>query len=144
MESQTQSSVLKRWSLFLYAAGLWNIGVATQALVPDLHARLFLRGRTTLDDPVAMFYMQLALGVVGLFGVGYIVVGLNPLENRAIIGLGIAGKVFAFLSLVGVWWREIASDSALVLGFGDLLWAVGFSFFLARTRDARQVRVAGL
>jgi hypothetical protein len=112
---------------------MWNIGIASQALVPDLHARLLLQSGGPLDE-VATFYLQLALAVVGLLGVGYIIVGLNPRENRAILGLGIAGKVIALVMLTGIWWRGIANVSALLLGIGDLLWAVGFVVCLATTR----------
>ncbi len=82
---------LRPWmSYLLRFAGCYNLLVGFGLLV--LYHEVFKT--IGLPKPDLLMYVQLVGILVALFGVGYWMVALNPIENRNVLMLGFLSKLF--------------------------------------------------
>ena len=130
--------------LFLLA-GLWNFVAASSALFFTRFAMGLFFGASayTGDYHQAMLFRAFGIAVL-LFGIGYTLVSRDPSRNRAVVWLGVAGKLAVF----GVFTHALVTDHATLMGWGvalgDLLWGFGFLWFLWATRhDVRVGQLVG-
>ena len=129
-------------NLFRLAA-LWNFGAALFGLfASQLAFELLFKEDAYVGDYHQLWLFRAFWAAVLLFGVGYLLISMNTSENRAIVWLGILGKV-TVLAFVA---HAFASDEATVLwmliAVGDFLWSLLFAWFLYATKG--QVRVSNL
>lgn len=89
-----------------------------------------------LELPNNTAYIHLTAAFVFVQGVGYWIVAQNPLANRGIVQMGIAYK-FAFASLAFYYLAigELLHPSFLVFGVLDMLFLIGFWWFLSQHRE---------
>lgn len=114
---------------------VWNWGAA--ALFAFAYQPLFaLLG---MPQPTQLFFLQGFCFAVFLFGAGYYWVGTNLTENRALVVLGIIGKVAVFLLLLGHSLEGSVHPLLISAGVVDLAFAAVFYRFLVVSRPHLQV-----
>jgi hypothetical protein len=128
----------RRWQTFFTLAGLYNFAAAAGGLfAPELMYQLMYQ----VSAPVGPAGTQDRMFVwvaVGLFGVGYMLVGRNPFRNHAVIVLGILGKSYAVIVWAGAWFIGKAGPTAMLAAVGDGLWVLGFCYGLWWLRQNRE------
>jgi hypothetical protein len=93
-----------------------------------------------LELPNNIAYIHLTAAFVFVQGVGYWIVARNPLANRGIVQMGIAYKfAFAALSFYYLAIGELLHPTFLVFGILDVLFLIGFWWFLSQAREAAAV-----
>ena len=115
------------WSGYFRLAALFNVAVALPMLVmPQLAA--ILLGDVSFNHPPLT---QLLAWLILSFGIGYWLVGRDPVGNRAIALLGTIGK----LGVVAIAWIGFGQGTTplvlALLTLADLVWAIGFLRFYA-------------
>ena len=116
-------------NLFRVAA-LWNWAIAAQVLFSSRKPKKDVKA--TNSDPI---YLQVAMSLVAVFGLGYFWVSRNLDKNRNIVKLAVIGKTIVFLVLLRLKLMGKASVLNLVAGIGDLIFAGLFTDFLLKTQD---------
>ena len=125
----------KRFATMFFAAALWNLAAGAPALVfyEQQFKFVFGEGAYTGDFHQALLFRSFALSVL-IFGVGYYTVSRDISQNRVIVWLGAVGKILVFAIFTDAFLRGHATMTGWVVSIGDLLWAVGFFWFLYKTR----------
>ena len=121
-----------RFTGILLFAGLWNICLATWALLfPEIFFQVFaFEGRGN-----GLEMRQIVLWAsVGITGIVFIVSGLNNARFRFIIAIAVPGKILAFLGSVNIFLTEQAGTGIIFIGLGDLLFTIPFIMYLRATR----------
>ena len=117
-----------RW--LFYSAAAFNFLAAVILFAPSgIAATLGLQ-----PAPVGGPYEAIMVAAIALFGIGYAWVGAKPAENRAIVKLGLLGKLAV---PAVVYSYALAGEANLVFALlvsGDLLYSIFFVAFL-RTSD---------
>lgn len=90
-----------------------------------------------LELPNNTAYIHLTAAFVFVQGVGYWIVARNPRANRGIVQMGIAYK-FAFAALAFYYLAigELLHPTFLVFGVLDVLFLIGFWWFLSQEPEA--------
>jgi len=89
-----------------------------------------------LELPNNIAYIHLTAAFVFVQGVGYWIVARNPSANRGIVQMGIAYKfAFAALSFYYLAIGELLHWTFLVFGILDVLFLIGFWWFLSQVRE---------
>jgi hypothetical protein len=121
---------LRPWMLYLLRfAGCYNLLVGVNLTV-FYHEMFKTFG---LPKPNLIMYVQLVGILVALFGVGYLLVAANPLQNRNLLLLGFLSKLFG--SIVGTGYVLLGKMPAvflLVLLFSDIIYLPFFWIILRR------------
>ena len=89
---------LKPWMFYLLAfAGCYNllVGLCLTVFYHEVFKNL------GLPKPELMLFVQLSGILIGLFGVGYLLVALNPVRNRSLLLLGFLSKAIGTLLSIG-------------------------------------------
>jgi hypothetical protein len=123
-----------RW-LFL-AAAAWNTFAAGAVLF--LLTNAAFRMRMGISRPADPLILQLLASCLFLFGLGYYWVSRALSENRAIVKLGVAGKILVFILLFGHALAGTIPVSLAVPTLVDLLFAALFLEFLVHWRKEAQ------
>jgi hypothetical protein len=121
-----------RYGIPLFIAAAWNIVIAAISLIDIL---IFFNYEEYFSDPVAMFYLLGLWFAIAAFGIGYGLVAYNHKRNRAFISIGVPGKILFFSMVAWYWSQGIATNTAIVLASGDLIFALFFLWFLFQTRE---------
>ena len=120
------------WRVLFTVAAAFNLTVGL-ALLSFAGAILPLLGMTAPSNPL---FLQLAAGLVAVFGVGYALAAHDPVANRGIVLIGAIGK--APVPLI-VWLNMQAGHASaqlFMLSLGDLAFAIAFVVYLMRPRAA--------
>lgn len=128
---------LKPWMRYLLRfAGCYNL-LAGLGMLVFYHEGYKLMG---LVKPELMLPLQLVGMLVMLFGVGYLIVARNPVENRNVLLLGFLSKALGTLLGVGyVALGKIPPMFLVVLLFSDAIYLPPFLVILRRLyRIARE------
>ncbi|MFX0187774.1 MAG: hypothetical protein ACFE8A_08565 [Candidatus Hodarchaeota archaeon] len=111
------------YKYMLIIGSIWNLALA----VPILIMSFFISPGLSI---LGLLYYQAFLWAVILFGIGYGVVGLNIDNNHALIVLGVIGKILVFLYYMVYFLLGILDISYVMIGTGDLIFALLFIEFL--------------
>lgn len=126
-----------------FLAALWNFGAAALGLFFTKFQFELLFGEDAYTGDYHQIYVYRMFWVaVALFGIGYLIVAWVTTENRAIVWLGILGKLLMFAFILHAFLRDEATGVLLAIGVGEFLWTLLFFWFLHETRD--RVRVGNL
>ena len=106
--------------LLFRVAALFNVG-AVLLFLPQLGIS---RAMGLSPVPTGSLLEYVALGAVLLFGIGYWMAASTPEQNRAIIQLGLAGKVLVVGLAVGYYIAGAANLPFLGVISGDLVFSV--------------------
>jgi hypothetical protein len=110
-------------------AGTYNLLVALTLVV------LYHETLKTLDlpKPELMLFVQLDGILVGLFGVGYLMVAANPIENRNLLLIGFLSKLLGtMLGLGYVFLGKVPLTFFVLLIFSDIVYLPPFAVILRR------------
>lgn len=134
----SQSPALPSREIALYRivfviSALWNLAGAIPGLADS--GGMFLRefGRE-LGDPVMIAVYRGAWGTAFLYGIGFLIVALNPLRHTGIVLMGGLGKALFALNLLYMYNAGWTSDFAIVVIVGDVLFVAAFLVYFARLR----------
>ena len=72
---------------------------------------------------------------VGIFGIMFILSGLNNARFRFIIAIAVPGKILAFLGSAIALLAGQAGVGIMFIGLGDLLFTIPFIMYLRATRQ---------
>ena len=121
---------LRPWmSYLLRFAGCYNLLVGFGLMV--LYHEVFKT--IGLPKPDLLMYVQLVGILVALFGVGYWMVALNPIENRNVLMLGFLSKLFG--SVLGTGYFMLGKMPPIfmvILIFSDIVYLPAFVVILRR------------
>ncbi len=86
-----------------------------------------------LPKPELMLFVQLSGLLIGLFGVGYLMVALNPQENRNILLLGFLSKALGSVLSIGYGvLGKVPLSFMVLLFFSDIIYLPPFAIILRR------------
>jgi small multidrug resistance pump len=127
---------LRPWMWYLLVfAGCYNLLVGLTLMVL-YHEAFKILG---LPKPELMLFVQLVGILVGLFGVGYLMVAREPIENRNVLLLGLLSKALGtLLGLAYVALGKVPISFFVLLIFSDIVYLPPFVVILRRL-----YRVAG-
>jgi hypothetical protein len=121
---------MQAWRVFFAIAAFFNMAVATAMLVAPVQMAHHL----SIGGAGAP-YVAAILGVlIGGFGIGYAIVSSSPSRNRAIVWIGLTGKIGVAAMALAMFAAAIIPFNYFALGMGDLVFAVMFGLFLWRMR----------
>lgn len=121
---------LKPWMFYLLSfAGCYNL-LAGLSLVVFYHETFKI---LELPKPTLLLFVQLAGILIGLFGVGYLIVARNPVENRNVLLLGFLSKALG--TVLGIWFfvrGQVPVTFLVLLFFADIVYLPPFAMILRR------------
>lgn len=124
---------MKFWrGLFAFAAA-WNVvtGLGLVAAAPQAAAGM------SLARSAGPFAVSLIGRLIASFGVAYAAVAWSPLPNRNLVVIGALSKAGAAVLAAAYAHAGQIAHSTFLFGVADVLFALAFTIFLARTRPAR-------
>jgi len=127
----TEQALLPWMRFVLRVAGGFNL-LAGAGMIGLHHEGFKLLG---VSKPAVALPVQVMGILVGLFGVGYLMVARNPVENRNILLLGTLSK--AISSVVAFWYvlmGRLPWWFAIVVLLADVIYVPPFCAILARLR----------
>ena len=127
-----RESVLRPWMRFvLKFAGVYNV-VAGLLMIVAYHEGY---RALAIAKPQLVLPIQLVGMMVALFGVGYWIVALHPVENRNILLMGFLSKLLGpLLAMMHVAEGDLPWTILPVLFFADLIYLVPFWIIYRRLR----------
>ena len=95
--------------------------------------------------PTNRVFMQLAMWLIIVVGVGYCLTAVHPERNRDLMRIGALGKLLVLPLIVLAWRRGDASGEGVVASSGDLILALLFLDVLRRLPpdEPRRALVSG-
>lgn len=124
MDKGNSSATFPSWTIaVLRVAAVWNLlaGFSMMVLYSEGFAALGLQ-KTAFNLPI-----QLTGMAVAIFGIGYWLVSLNPIENRNVLLMGLLSKIIGPLLGLRYILRGDLPTSALVLFFfADVIYWLPF------------------
>lgn len=118
--------------VFLLAA-IFNVGIGTMAFLAPA-VTTWLMGVTLPERPL---FMQLAMWMVLVLGVGYGLTARRPEQNRDLMLVGAAGKLLVLPLMLSAWGRGDAGLVGVAAGAFDGIFALLFLDVWRRTSPAR-------
>lgn len=121
--------------LFLVAAA-WNVAGATIGLLfLEPLSKLAWPETTLLSDPISVQFTTMFFGLVGVLGIGYLLVALDPSRNRGLVLTAAIGKsvVLAF-GIYFAW--GVGTVWLLIPAAGVAFFTLSFWWFLFSTRES--------
>jgi len=121
---------LRPWMRFLlYFAGIYNLLAGLNMVVFYHEALRFLE----IPKPQILLFLQLVGILVALFGVGYLMVARNPVENRNVLLLGFLSKLLGSVLGIGyVALGKLPITFLVLLFFADMIYLPPFFVILRR------------
>jgi hypothetical protein len=101
----------------LVATGVMNLAAAL-ASMPSVHGMRSMAGVPEDGPPI---YLATVGVFIGIFGLGYLWLGMSGRDNRLFLACAAAGKMSFFLLLVMYWWAGELPWRAPLLGSADLV-----------------------
>ena len=116
-------------SRVFFTAGALNISAGALAfLAPRITARLL-----GIDRPDNPLFMDLAMWLVVVMGIGYCLVGLAPERNRDLMLIGALGKILVLPLALSAWGRGDVGSGGIGVGLIDFVFALLFFDVMRRT-----------
>ena len=116
--------------MFIIGA-IWNLFLA----VPMFTMSFF--DASGFSGASLMYYQGFMMAVI-LFGIGYLIVGLNLDDNHAIILLGIIGKVLLFVFFLSYYLLGYIPFYTVIMGVVDLIFSILFIEFLMNYKKIQE------
>ncbi len=129
METENNHRSMTVWRWVFGAAALWT----TIGAVPGYFDPAGTFARFYGVEPSSQLMVQIYRGAWGqsfLFALGYLLAAFAPVRYAAIVGLGMIGKTFYAVGLLGAVISGSAGPIAGLAVAGDLLFAAAFGTFL--------------
>lgn len=127
-----------KWKYLFFVAAGWNIIASLKALVNIKdNAHNFYLESTTNISPILISNLYVFWWTVLSFGIGYILVGLNPSKNHALVLIAMLGKLFVGVIWIRGFQSGIVNQLGLMGGVGDILFAIVFGVFLFKAHKIK-------
>lgn len=125
MSTTQRSSV---WKPFFFAAAAFNaiVGLSLLATPANFYE---MNG---LPQPAQFLEARILGWMIIMFGAGYVLIAQRTITSASFIVLMALGKMGVVVLTVTYWLEGAVNTSGMLLGLGDLLWALGF-IYLAMT-----------
>jgi len=121
--------------MFFWGA-LWNICAALTGLFfYKFQFSLFFGPEAFIDNFYQALAYKMTMLAILLFGIGYYIVSKELTLNRAIVWLGMTGKIILFFIFTYCFITGKATVVAFIVLFGDFIWSILFAMFLYQTRN---------
>ncbi len=89
----SRSSSVQRFQVLFFVAAAWNAGGAALGLLfLQPLSKLAWPGTTLFDDPISVQFAMMVFGLIGVLGLGYFLVALDPSRNRGLVLTAAIGK----------------------------------------------------
>lgn len=121
------------WRVIFWIAAFFNFAAG---LPPFLAPESDSAGFGYAQDPQTLIVVRLMGLLIAMFGVGYVIVALNPLKNHGIVLMGAIGKLGVVILVVEAYTRGLVPQTAALMTMGDLVFVALFTWFLASRRTA--------
>ena len=122
-----------RFTGVLIFAGLWNVCLATWAV---FFTAIFIQVLALEGSDWAMTLGRKVFWTsAGIFGIMFILSGLNNARFRFIIAIAVPGKILVFLGTAIALLAGQAGVGIMFIGLGDLLFTIPFIMYLRATRQ---------
>lgn len=119
-----------------FLGALWNICLGLAGILfYDLTITLFFGAEAVSHDLVSSLFYRLFMAAIIIFGIGYYIVSRDLSRNRAVLWLGLAGKITLFIVFTVLFVTGNATILAILTLTGDLAWSILFLLFLWQTKD---------
>ncbi len=117
---------MRFWRSFFAFSALYNvvIGLGMAAAAGQAAANM------GLPPGVGVYFVQFVGALIATFGLGYALVAVDPPAGRAIVFVGLIGKLAA-VALTLAHQHDLPA-STVMLGLSDILFALVFLTFLLR------------
>ena len=119
---------MRLWKIFFGVAAFFNLLVGgamfagAQVVAQHMHA----------DTPIGLYLIMMVGAMIAVFGLGYALVASDPVRNRALVIVGVVGKLGAVA--IALMNRAALPESTFWLSMGDLPFALAFIAFLVSTQ----------
>lgn len=131
MDRQTK----EYYSKLFFIGSLWNMSIAGSGLLlPRLINKIAFGTKATIAYGATTFALRLTWALVFVYGIGYYLVSRDPEENRAVVWMGIIGKLAFFFTALVYYSKRFITLLTMLLCFGDFVFSVLFAMFLFKTR----------
>jgi hypothetical protein len=122
-----------------FIAAIWNFSFAIPGLLfPEFSIKLTFGPEIDQSLILGNYYARSMYlfwwGAVLLFGIGYYLISLDINRNRAMIWMGVLGKLCFFFFFTYSYFTGRSTLLSFLGGSGDFLFTVMFIAFLFRTR----------
>lgn len=126
----------KKYAKLFFIGALWNLCIGGSGLLlPKFINKLMFGFKRVIAYGPVTFALQLVWALIFVYGMGYYFVSRDPEKNRGIVWMGIIGKLAFFFTALGYYSKKVITLLAMLLCFGDFVFSILFSLFLAKTKD---------
>ena len=131
-----QSNSVKRFQPLFFAAAAWNLAGAIMGLFfLEPLSELAWPGADLLADPISVQFTMMVFGLVGVLGIGYALVALDPSRNRGLVLTAAIGK--PVILATGVYYSlGVGSPWLFLPAAGIVFFTSSFWWFLVSTRES--------
>ena len=135
-DATSQSSSVQRFQVLFFVAAAWNAGGAAMGLLfLEPLSKLAWPGTTLLDDPISVQFAMMVFGLIGVLGLGYFLVALDPSRNRGLVLTAAIGKPIVLA--VGIYFSWAPGTAWLLIPAGGItFFTLSFWWFLLSTRES--------
>ena len=126
------------WKLFFKAAAFWNLSGGLFALFcKELMSKLFyINNDGAFSSVESSINYYLLYSFILIMGIGYWLVGNDPGKNKALVIVGIIGKLTAAITWIIAFFLGHGTIFLLGGALGDFAWALLFIYFLSKAPKA--------
>lgn len=121
------------WRAIFWIAAAFNFAAG---LPPLLTPESDAAGFGYAQDPQTHIVVRLMGLLIAMFGVGYVLVALNPAKNHGIVLMGAIGKLGVVILVAEAYSRGLVPQTAALMTMGDLVFVALFGWFLTSRRAA--------
>jgi len=117
------------WKITFLIAGIYtSFGVISGIFNPE-QGLLDFTGQIIEDWNTLYFFRSLWITVF-VFGIGFLIVALNPAKHIGIVIMGLLGKLFFASNVLFQYSNEKVSQMAMTAAFIDLIFVLLFGIFI--------------
>ena len=127
------------WTITFLIAGIYtSIGVIAGIFNPE-QGLLDFTGQIIEDWNTLYFFRSLWITVF-VFGIGFLIVALNPAKHIGIVIMGLLGKLFFASNVLFQYSNEKVSQMAMTAASIDLIFVLLFGIFIFKYYSNHSIR----
>jgi len=117
------------WKIIFLIAGIYTAGGVIPGIFNPEHGLLDFTNQTIEDRNTIYFFRSLWITVF-VFGIGFLIVALNPSKHLGIVIMGLLGKLFFASNVLFQYSHNKVSQMAMTAAFIDLIFVLLFGIFI--------------
>jgi hypothetical protein len=136
MSATSGSEKTEAFRTLFFAAAAWNLsGAIIGFFFLDPLAAIAWPDSDFLSDPIAVQFTMMLFGLIGVLGISYVLVALDPGRNRGLVLTAAIGKAVV-LAVGGYYSWSVGTLWLLLPAAGVLFFTTSFFWFLVSTRES--------